>query len=98
MKVDSYSLQRVYGNFNQVNRVATKKQINENKSFENVNNKIDDNEKLETKSIITSSERNFFVNMFPESSERLKTYEVFTRNGKVSQSAVAKGTVFDSRI
>ncbi len=47
--------------------------------------------------IITSQEREFFINMFPQNSEQLENHVVFNRNGKLQSSNVSLGRIVDGR-
>ena len=50
------------------------------------------------KNIITQTERDFFIKMFPESSEQLSNHILFNRNGRIQNYALAKGTIVDGRV
>jgi hypothetical protein len=45
--------------------------------------------------IITKTEREFFVQMFPENSEQIERHVIFNRNGKVQSHNVKKGVIVD---
>jgi len=45
--------------------------------------------------IITKNERDFFINMFPDSSDQLSRHIVFNRNGKIQTSSFSKGLFVD---
>jgi hypothetical protein len=47
--------------------------------------------------IITPGERKFFVKLFPESSEQIQKHVLFNKNGKLQQSHVDKGIIFDGK-
>ncbi len=46
---------------------------------------------------LSSSEREFFMQMFPENSEQIKNYTLFNRNGKLQTPDINKGILFDGR-
>ncbi len=48
--------------------------------------------------IVTSSEREFFIKMFPENSEQLEKHELFNRNGKVRNNIISKGRIIDGKV
>jgi hypothetical protein len=47
--------------------------------------------------IITSKERDFFINMFPANSEQLKKHTIFNKNGQIQSTNVGKGKIIDGR-
>ncbi|ROL59569.1 hypothetical protein D9V87_04825 [Bacteroidetes/Chlorobi group bacterium MS-B_bin-24] len=49
-------------------------------------------------SIISRQEREFFIKMFPESSNKIENHILFNRNGKVQSYNYAKGTIIDARV
>lgn len=48
--------------------------------------------------IITGSERQFFIRMFPESEEQIKNHVLFNRNGKINTPNINKGSIVDGRV
>lgn len=44
---------------------------------------------------LSSNEREFFANLFPENSELIKKHVLFNRHGKIETPATSKGTLFD---
>ena len=48
--------------------------------------------------IITSKERDFFINMFPANSEQLKRHTIFNINGQLQSTNISKGKLVDGRI
>ena len=48
--------------------------------------------------IITSSERDFFIKMFPENSEQLSRHVLFNRNGRLQSHNLHKGSIIDGKI
>jgi len=66
----------------QIQRVKTNDP--ESKSFANPNK------------IITKNERDFFISMFPDSSDQLSRHVVFNRNGKIQTSSFSKGILVDA--
>lgn len=47
--------------------------------------------------LLTRRERDFFIQMFPESSEQLSRHVLFNRNGKIQQAPAIKGLIFDGK-
>ncbi len=47
--------------------------------------------------LITNKERNFFMQLFPESSDQLAKHVLFNRNGRLQQQSVAKGLIVDGK-
>jgi len=98
MNVDTINLQKAYGGLNSVKKNIPNKSNVQIQPFDNIKeNKSGFSAELSTSQLITGNERNFFVNMFPESSKQLMTHEIFTRTGKVTETAVPKGTIFDGK-
>ena len=48
--------------------------------------------------IITTNERNFFKELFPENSLQIENHTLFTRNGRLQTLGQQKGTIIDGRI
>lgn len=48
--------------------------------------------------IISPQEREFFVKMFPESSQKIENHILFNRNGKVQSYSYAKGLIIDAKV
>lgn len=90
MRIDTLNLHRAYGSINTIKKTP-KEIVNSNKNL-TINNDLHKNQ------IITNKERVFFATMFPENTNRIMSHEVFTHNGKIKESAVEKGTIFDSKI
>jgi hypothetical protein len=98
MRVDTINIQKAYGGLNSVKKTIPNKPDAEIQPFDKIKeNKSSFSAELSTSQLITGNERNFFVNMFPESSKQIMTHEVFTRTGKIKESAFEKGTIFDGR-
>ncbi|MBX3043841.1 MAG: hypothetical protein KIT33_13830 [Candidatus Kapabacteria bacterium] len=98
MKIDTFNLQRAY-NLNTLRNDAIEVKSNSSvKKLSENNTQASTLEKYNHKRIVTGDERKFFVNMFPESSKQLMTHEVFTRAGKLQNSAIQKGSLIDGRI
>ena len=51
----------------------------------------------DTNELLSRKEREFFINMFPESSEQISRHVLFNRNGKLQQQPVAKGMIIDGK-
>ena len=47
--------------------------------------------------IITTKERDFFINMFPANSEQLKRHTIFNKNGQIQSTNVSKGKIVDGK-
>lgn len=47
--------------------------------------------------VVTRTERNFFKNMFPESSDQIERHVLFNRNGRIQAADITKGSIFDGR-
>lgn len=62
-------------------------------SFQNDKNSNNINNKL-----ITKTERDFFINMFPENTEQLRKHTLFNQNGKIDRPNISKGTIVDGRV
>lgn len=87
----AYDDKQVEQNENAVVDRETKKLANQGtKQFNNENLQAKDN-------IITNTERNFFINMFPANSEQLKRHTIFNRNGQIQNTNVSKGKIVDGR-
>lgn len=50
------------------------------------------------RSLVSRSERNFFIRMFPESAQQLENHVLFNRNGRVTTPAISKGMIVDGRV
>ncbi|MGB9771288.1 MAG: hypothetical protein ACPLX7_04830 [Candidatus Kapaibacteriota bacterium] len=48
--------------------------------------------------IISQQEREFFIKMFPESSQKIENHILFNRNGKVQSYSYAKGLIIDAKV
>ncbi len=48
--------------------------------------------------LITKTERDFFINLFPENTEQLRKHVLFNQNGKVHSPNISKGTIVDGRV
>lgn len=48
-----------------------------------------------SKEIVSKSERNYFMKLFPQNSAQIERHEIFTRNGKVSRQNLNKGRLVD---
>ncbi|MEJ5287171.1 MAG: hypothetical protein CH6_1279 [Candidatus Kapaibacterium sp.] len=48
--------------------------------------------------ILSPQEREFFVKMFPESSQKIENHVLFNRNGKVQSYSYAKGLIVDAKV
>lgn len=48
--------------------------------------------------ILDQQEREFFIKMFPESSQKIENHVLFNRNGKVQSYSYAKGLIIDAKV
>lgn len=48
--------------------------------------------------ILDQKEREFFIKMFPESSQKIENHVLFNRNGKVQSYSYAKGLIIDAKV
>lgn len=64
------------------------------------NNLRDKIENMQSKSddLITISERNYFMQLFPEEQSQIEKHIVFNRNGRINESNVSKGLLLDAKI
>ncbi len=75
--------------------------INSNINLEKLSSENDKKDNLTlsyNNDLITKKERQFFVKMFPESSEQIENHILFNRNGKVQNYNLTKGSLLDSRV
>lgn len=52
---------------------------------------------IEQNDILTTKERNFFKQMFPENSTQIEKHVLFNRNGKLQTVEISKGMIFDGK-
>jgi hypothetical protein len=52
----------------------------------------------ESENLITSTEREFFIKMFPENQAQLQNHVLFNRNGRLQTAAINKGSIIDGRV
>jgi hypothetical protein len=57
----------------------------------------DNNTNLQKNNTVTKKERDFFKNMFPDNSEQIENYVLFTRNGKLRSGNLPKGVLIDEK-
>jgi hypothetical protein len=80
-------------------------ELNENLGIERDRNQVkkqdieqNKRETLKAKdNVITTKERDFFIDMFPDNTEQLKKHTLFNRNGKLMSTNVNKGTMLDGK-
>lgn len=48
--------------------------------------------------LLSKKERNFFINLFPESKNQIENHILFTRNGRIKETTVNKGQLVDARV
>lgn len=97
MRIDAVN---AYNNANYVNPGKKPEQLNKtpDQSKRLASQENQKNQESQRQNLISSEERNFFINMFPESSAQLEKYELFTRNGSVRNTNAQKGVIIDGRI
>ncbi len=92
MKIQGYDSYNQYNTYTSaVNPSARTGKVN------GADTKLQGGQQASGTEIITNKERDFFINMFPESSEQLARHQVFNRNGKVEDVNIYKGTIVDGR-
>ena len=47
--------------------------------------------------IITETEREFFMNLFPENSQQIENHILFNRNGRIMMPSISKGSILDGK-
>ncbi len=47
--------------------------------------------------LVSHKERDFFIKLFPESSEQLSRHVLFNRNGQLQQQPISKGLIIDGK-
>lgn len=50
----------------------------------------------EQKELISSSEKQFFKELFPDSSQQIDSHVVFNRSGRIQSNNVRKGVILDT--
>lgn len=45
--------------------------------------------------IVSKSERNYFMKLFPQNSAQIERHEIFNRKGKISSQSFSKGKLVD---
>lgn len=92
--------------YNQYNGIDTNRLKDDLKKTDNISSsKILSKDANEVKSnylnninpnkIITKQERQYFKNMFPESSELIEKHVLFNRNAKIQSPNISKGQLID---
>lgn len=87
---------RIYTNDS--SSVATKGMVNktsypQQQKLEEFNDKVN-----QPDTILSDNEKNFFKQMFPESTDSLDRHVVFNRNGRVQSKSFSLGMVLDARV
>lgn len=99
MRIDTVSFQRTYGGESAARVSHLQSGFSMNISLTDIKDRLSISSSADSSAkVITSRERNFFIQMFPESSIQLEQHELFTRNGKLTSVAAGKGTIIDGRI
>ena len=88
---------RIYTNDS--SSVATKGKVNKT-SYPQQQQKLEEfNDKVsQPETILSDNEKNFFKQMFPESTDSLDRHVVFNRNGRVQSKSFSLGMVLDARV
>lgn len=71
----------------------TEKTSVEKASISSENMRMEDPE-----NIVTKSEREFFVKMFPENQEQIENHKLFNSRGQVMTPNLSKGSIIDGRV
>jgi hypothetical protein len=50
------------------------------------------------KELLSRKERDFFIGLFPDNTEKISNHVLFTRNGKIQQQPIVKGLIVDSKV
>lgn len=87
---------RIYTNDS--SNVATKSKVNktsypQQQKLEEFNDKVN-----QPDTILSDNEKNFFKQMFPESTDSLDRHVVFNRNGRVQSKSFSLGMVLDAKV
>jgi hypothetical protein len=104
MKVNPLNVYTQYEVRNQNQTENIQKLINENVSKVVPKQKQESNKDelslqlKDQKNIISKQERDFFIKMFPESSQKIENHVLFNRNGKVQSYTYAKGMIVDAKV
>jgi len=104
MKVNPLNVYTQYEVRNQNQTENIQKLINENVSKVVPKQKQESNKDelslqlKDQKNIISRQERDFFIKMFPESSQKIENHVLFNRNGKVQSYTYAKGMIVDAKV
>ncbi len=73
--------------------VNNSQSVNKNSELNSVNVKSNNYNNL-----ISKSERQFFIKMFPENEEQIKNHVLFNKNGKINTPNINKGSIVDGRV
>lgn len=80
----------------QANKINNDRPVAEQKQKADM--KVAENAAADSRSVVSRSERNFFIRMFPESAQQLENHVLFNRNGRVTTPAISKGMIVDGRV
>ncbi len=101
MRIDSLS---VYNKYDKIENYKLKDELKKSNLIDKNNQIIDDNNNeshnnylngINTNKIITKQERQYFKNMFPESSDLIEKHILFNRNAKIQSPELRKGQLVD---
>ena len=83
---------------NNLNSANKTKKLARNAEFslpEKVNlSKVNQNKEIS----ISNSEMKFFQKLFPENANQIEKYLAFNRKGKITETNLSKGSIFDGKI
>lgn len=73
--------------------VNNSQSVNKNNELNSVNLKSNNYNNL-----ISKSERQFFIKMFPENEEQIKNHVLFNKSGRINTPNINKGSIVDGRV
>ncbi len=90
---------KAYQDNNSASRVAKSAiiksgELNSNSAANMIQSKSSSNS-AGSREIVSKSERNYFMKLFPQNSAQIERHEIFNRNGKVSTQSFNKGRLVD---
>ncbi len=72
-------------------------EVNNNGTSQNNNKPAIKLDLKDINELVSNKERDFFIKLFPESSEQLTRHVLFNRNGKLQQQPIMKGLIIDGK-
>jgi hypothetical protein len=73
--------------------VNNSQSVNKNTDLNSVNVKSENYNNL-----ISKSERQFFIKMFPDNAEQIMNHQLFNKNGRINTPNINKGSIVDGRV